>query len=608
LNSRNFFAELKRRNVYKVAVAYLVAAWLIVQISTQVFPFFEIPNSAVRLVVLVLILGFPIALVLSWAFEITPEGIKREEEVSPNESITHKTGRKLVRITIALAVIAAGLFAFQFLRPKLARTTETAATSAPLTGAIAGMPVDQKSVAVLAFANLSDEKGNESFADSVSEELLNVLGKVRGLKVTARTSAFHFKGKDIPIPEIARQLGVAYVVEGSVRRAGEKVRIAAQLIKAADGFQVWSDDFNRDLKDIFAVQQEIAGLIAKNLELKLGIKQTQPAPNPEAYQLYLEAVRLWGLRNVPSLDRAEQLLKRAIALQPDFARAHAAMGFVLSVRSNEFGNDPMAGQGRTLNEQALKWAERALALDPDLAEGYVAKGNVLENLGRWTECKEAYRRGIELDPNFATAHQWYARNLSEEGYIEEAMVEMKRAVELDPLAPRILDNYGGYLIWLGKYSEALEVLDQVLAIQPGSPQALSFKGVALVRAGRAEEGRTILQSLSRQPDQPDWTRVCLAAALVATGRRSEADALLQPPPAENFYHGLLLCALGRGDEAVPLLKPVVSIYRDMILWTFQDLMPRKSPEFHRKLAEWGMTESWQRAEAWREKNLPKKAP
>ncbi len=604
----NFFSELKRRNVYKVAVAYAVVAWLLIQAASIFFPAFDAPPWVMKIFIIVIIFGFPVALIFSWAFEITPEGIKREEDVAPNESITHKTGRKLVRITIALAVVAAGLLTFQFLRQKIARTAGAAATSAPLTASIATNAVDQKSVAVLAFANLSDEKGNESFADSVSEELLNVLGKVPGLKVTARTSAFHFKGKDTPVPEIARQLGVAYVVEGSVRRSGEKVRIAAQLIKAADGFQVWSDDFNRDLKDIFAVQAEIAGLIAKNLELKLGIKKNQTAPNPEAYQLYLEAVRLWGMRNAASLDRAEQLLQRAIALQPDFARADAAMGLVLSTRSSELGADPMAGEGRALNEHALQWAEQALALDPDLAEGYAAKGNVLENLGRWTECKEAYRRSIELDPNFASGHQWYARNLSEEGYIDQAMVEMKRAVELDPLAPRILDNYAGYLIWLEKYPEALEILDQVLAIQPSSPQALCFKGIALVKAGRAEEGRSILETLTRQPDQPELTPVSLAEAFLATGQRSEAEALLQHPPAENFYRGLLLCALGRGEEAVPLLKPVVSIYRDIILWTFQELMPRESPEFQRKLAEWGMTESWQRAETWRKKNLPKKAP
>ncbi len=604
----SFFAELRRRNVYKVAVAYVVVAWLLIQAASIFLPAFDAPSWVIKFLIVVIMLGFPIALVLSWALEITPEGIKRAEDVAPNESITHKTGRKLVRITIALAVIAAGLLAFQFLRPRIARTTGTAATPAPLTASIATDPVDQKSVAVLAFSNLSEEKGNESFADSVSEELLNVLGKVRGLKVTARTSAFHFKGKDTPIPEIARQLGVAYVVEGSVRRSGEKVRIAAQLIKAADGFQVWSDDFKRDLKDIFAVQEEIAGLIAKNLELKLGIKKNRTAPNPEAYQLYLEAVRLWGMRDAASLERAEQLLQRAIALQPDFARADAAMGFVLSVRSAELGNDPIAGEGRALNEQALQWAERALALDPDLAEGYAAKGNVLENLGRWTESKEAYGRSIELDPNFATAHQWYARNLSEEGYIDEAMVEMKRAVELDPLSPRILDNYGAYLTWLGKYPEALEVLDQVLAIQPGSPQARCFKAMALVKAGRAEEGRSILEKLAQEPEQPEWTPVSLAEALLATGRRTEAEVLLQHPSANNFFRGLLLCTLGHRDEAVSLLKPVVSIYRDIILWTFQEVMPRQSPEFHRKLADWGMTESWQRAETWRQKNLPKKAP
>jgi TolB-like protein/Tfp pilus assembly protein PilF len=604
----NFFAELKRRNVYKVAVAYVVVGWLLIQAASIFLPAFDAPSWVMKFLIVVIMLGCPVALVLSWAFEITPEGIKREEDVAPNESITHKTGRKLVRITIALAVIAAGLLAFQFLRPKIAKRTGAATTSAPLTASVAASPVDQKSVAVLAFANLSEEKGNESFADSVSEELLNVLGKVRGLKVTARTSAFHFKGKDTPIPEIARQLGVAYVVEGSVRRSAEKVRIAAQLIKAADGFQVWSDDFNRDLKDIFAVQEEIAGLIAKNLELKLGIKKDRPPPNPEAYQLYLEAVRSWGLRDTASLERAEQLLQRAIALQPDFARAQATMGFVLSVRSVERGDDPMAGEGRSLNEQALQWAEQALAFDPDLAEGYAAKGNVLDNLGRWTECKQAYRRSIELDPNFATAHQWYARSLSQEGYLDQAMAEMKRAVELDPLAPRILDNYATYLISAGKYTEALEILERALTIQPGSLQAQNFKGWALVKTGRTKEGRSIFEALSQRPERPEWNVASLAQTLLATGRRVEAEALLQRSPRENFYRGLLLCALGRGEEAIPLLKPVISIQRDIILWVFQEVMPRQSPEFHRKLAEWGMTDSWQRAEAWRDKNLAKKAP
>jgi TolB-like protein/Flp pilus assembly protein TadD len=592
MKDRNFFAELRRRNVFRAAAFYAASAWLLVQVATQVFPFFQIPNWVVRWIVLAAVIGFPFWLLFAWLYKWTSQGLQRETETAPIQPEARQARRNVDRWIMAmLAVAVVLLLTDRFVRRDKADQ-------------VADTP--EKSVAVLPFANLSDEKTNESFADSVSEELSNALGKVRGLKVTARTSAFHFKGKDLPIREIAQQLGVAYVVEGSVRRSDDKVRIAAQLIKATDGFQVWSDDFNRDLKDIFAVQEEIAGLIAKNLELKLGIKKDKPPPNPEAYQLYLEAVRLWGMRDAASLERAEQLLQRAISLQPDFARAHAAMGFVLSIRSAEGGYDPMAGEGRSLNERALQWTDRALALDPDLAEGYAAKGNVLDNLGRWTECKEAYRRSIELDPNFATAHQWYARQLSQEGYLDEAMVEMKLAVELDPLAPRILDNYAVQLISADKPAEALRVLDRALTVQPGSVQAQNFKGLALIEAGRTKEALTIFETLSQQPDRPEWNVANLAQTLVATGRRTDAEALLQRSPNEDFYRGLLLCALRRGEEGIQLLKPVASIQRDMILWTFQELMPRQSPAFQRKLAEWGMTESWQRAEAWRAKNLPKK--
>src|SRR5262249_25373492 len=255
----------------------------------------------------------------------------------------------------------------------------------------------------------------------------------------------------------------------------------------------------------------------------------------------------------------------------------------------------------------LKWAESALTLDPDLAEGYAAKGNVLDNLGRWNESKEAYHRSIALDPNFATAHQWYARGLSQEGYLDEAMAEMKRAVELDPLAPRILDNYGNLLMVAGRYSEALDILDRALVIQPGSAQAQCFKGFVLMKTGKADQARAIFETLDQRPDRLEWNAAHLAQTLVATNRRPEAEALLQRSSSENFYRGLLLCALGRGDEALPLMKPVVSIQRDMILWLFPDIMPRELPEFHPKLAEWDMTESWERAEHWRAKNLPKKS-
>ena len=469
------------------------------------------------------------------------------------------------------------------------------------------IPADDKSVAVLAFANLSDDKGNDSFGDSVSEELLNVLAKVPGLKVTARTSAFHFKGKDTPIPEIARQLGVAYVVEGSVRRSGDKVRITAQLIKAEDGFHVWSDTFTRDFKDIFAVQDEIAGLIADNLQLKLGMKVNRTAMNPEAYQFFLEAARAWNLRNAASVDRAEQLLRQALALQPVFPRALALMANVFSVRAIE-NAVRMGKQEKGMGAQALDWAERALAIDPELGEGHAAKGNALDVLGRWPEARAEYRRSTELAPNYATGHQWYARSLSQEGYLDESIAEMRRAAELDPLAPRILDNLSAAYSWAGRLPEALEAVDRALVIQPGSMQAQSFRASYLILLERYQEARPILEKLITDSTPPGWVKVDLARCYLATGRQAEAEALLTSVEMDrSLFQGILLCVLGRPSEGMALLQPSFSTERDVMLWTYQAYLPRESPEFQRKLAEWGMAESWQRAEAWRAKHLPKKA-
>src|ERR1041385_1627027 len=432
MNAKNFFAELKRRNVYKVAITYAVVAWLLVQAASIFLPAFDAPSWGMKFLIIAIVLGFPIALVLSWAFELTPEGIKREEDVAPNESITHQTGRKLVRITIALAVIAAGLLAFQFLRPKITRTTGAAATSTPLTTFVTSSAVDQKSVAVLAFANLSDEKGNESFADSVSEELLNVLGKVPGLKVTARTSAFHFKGKDTPIPEIAKQLGVAYVVEGSVRKAGDKVRITAQLIKAADGFHVWSDTFPRDLKDIFAVQEEIAGLIAQQLQLKLGMpSRATQVVNPEAHRLVLEGRYFWNLRSEEGFARAETAFKQALVIDPQFAPAHAGLALDYVIRGQYRVLDAISG-GPEDWVLGRAEAQKAIGLDPLQAEPYAALAYTLANEGRWKDSGQLFQKTFILNPNYAMAHFWHGLVLGSQGRLDLSLDEHRRAGELDP--------------------------------------------------------------------------------------------------------------------------------------------------------------------------------
>src|SRR5215471_2736398 len=325
----SFFAELRRRNVYKVAVAYLVASWLLIQIATQVFPFFDIPNWAVRLVVLILILGFPAALIFSWAFEITPEGIKRESEIESDKSITRKTGRKLVGFTVVLAVIAASLFVFQLVRPK--SEPEKSVATQPL-GEAKAAPISPKSVAVLAFDNLSDDKGSEYFSDGISEELLTVLQKIPGLHVAARTSAFSFKDKNATAQEIGRKLGVAHLVEGSVRKAGDMVRIAARLTQANTGEEQWSENYTRNLKDVFAVQTELAQTIVEQLRGQLTDggdakakaviqEQVQMAEkggtkNVEAHQHYLQG-RFYANRfSEKGITQALAEYQKAVDLDP----------------------------------------------------------------------------------------------------------------------------------------------------------------------------------------------------------------------------------------------------------------------------------------------------
>src|SRR6266852_2527462 len=273
MKTDNFFSELKRRNVYKVAVAYAVVAWLLIQASSIFLPAFDAPPWVMKIFIILIIFGFPVALIFSWAFQITPEGIKLESEIEPTKSIARRTGRKIVAVTIALAVVAAGLFVFQFVR---ARSTST---------------VPEKSIAVLPFENRSEDKANAYFADGIQDEILTRLSKISDLKVISRTSTQHYKSAPENLPEIARQLGVAHIVEGSVQKSGEAVRVNVQLIKAANDSHLWADTFDRKLTDIFSVETEVAKTIADQLRAKLTGHEEQviaakPTDNPEAYDAY----------------------------------------------------------------------------------------------------------------------------------------------------------------------------------------------------------------------------------------------------------------------------------------------------------------------------------
>ncbi len=466
-------------------------------------------------------------------------------------------------------------------------------------GKIASGSIPAKSVAVLAFANLSDDKQNEYFSDGISEELLNVLAKVPGLKVSARTSAFHFKGKDTPIPEIAKQLGVAYVVEGSVRKAGNLVRITAQLINAADGFHVWSDSFDREVKDTFALQDEIAGLIAKNLQLKLGDSVAARPVDPEAFRLYLEGREAWNRRTDEGLDEAEKLVGRAIEKDPQFARALAAMADVWAIRA-VFAQD--TGQSSDpFQDAARSWATKALAADPNLAEPYATRGILLARAGELAAAESVFRQALALNPNYASAHQWYGKMLVENGEIERGLQELELARQLDPLSPIIAANSAGALLMARRYGEALVLFDRVEALGHGDFGGEDMRPRALFRLGRRDEAIAgIRRNLRNSHFWDNLSQRGDLAILAQVGEKQEAaDRLaleLTNHPLRREVTAEIYMALGRRDEAIALLTRE-KIKTDA-LWSLLDPVwdpIRNEPDFLGAVEKSGYETAYRRA-------------
>jgi TolB-like protein/Tfp pilus assembly protein PilF len=432
VNLPNFFTELKRRNVYKVAVAYAVVAWLLIQVATQVFPFFEIPNWAIRLVVLLLALGFPIALILAWAFELTSEGIKRAEDVTPNESRAKRTGSQFGIVIVIVALLAGGLFAYQLLSHKGVVPTASA-------------PPDKKSVAVLPFENLSLDKENAFFAQGIQDEIITTLSKISDLRVISRTSTARYQSKPENLSQIASELGVANLLEGSVQKSGGRVHINVQLIRAETDSHLWAQSYDRDLTDIFTVEGEVAKNIADSLRATLSAQEkerieTKPTDNADAYVLYLRA-RQYQTRPdtfLQDFQSASQLFEQAIALDPDFALAHARLSVVTSSIYHWFQPTDATKQ------KAYAEAMESLRLQPNLGEGHMALGlyfyyeeadydramheldlaaranpndgdvslfaaAVKRRRGNWNEAIAAYKHAEEIDPRFITDIFWPAR-------------------------------------------------------------------------------------------------------------------------------------------------------------------------------------------------------
>src|SRR6266702_2478836 len=526
----NFFAELKRRNVVRMAGLYLVGAWLLTQVASTVLPMFGAPDWLPRSIVILLVIGFVPALIFSWAFELTPQGLKRDEDVPLEQSIAPQTGRRMNRLIIAVLVLALGYFAVD--KFVLSQRREKSAAGTPSSESNAAP--NEKSVAVLAFANLSDDKGSEYFSDGISEELLTVLQKIPGLHVAARTSAFSFKGKNATAQEIGQKLGVAHLVEGSVRKSGDNVRIAARLTRADTGEQLWSENYTRDLKDVFAVQTELAQTIVAQLRGQLTGGAADPViqaqvqaaekggtKNVEAHQQYLQGRFYSDRHSEAGAAQALTAYQRAVQLDPSFALAWAGLAQT-HVWNCEFSTEGgLAGFDAHLTA-AREATERALSIEPNLLEALLARAEVQLFDFDWNGAAETLRTALAkapANPGLLIA----AGNLAiTQGNVERGIALYREVVALDPVNPQARSYLAFNLAATGQFAEAQAEYPRVVELNPAAPYAHAGLGLAFLVKGKFEEAVT-----AAQDEAAEWAKlVIVAIARWSQKRIPESDAAL----------------------------------------------------------------------------------
>jgi TolB-like protein/Flp pilus assembly protein TadD len=547
----NFFSELKRRNVYKVAVAYAVVGWLIAQIATQIFPFLEIPNWIVRLVIVLIAIGFPIALVIAWAFEATPEGIKRTEVADTMPAVAGQKKHVWIYVVVIGAAISVALFF-------LGRYTAGNGTPRPSEAAT----VSAKSIAVLPFDNLSRDPDNAFFAEGVQDEILTRLAKVADLKVIARTSTQKFKSAPTDLREVAKQLDVTNILEGSVQKVNDQVRVNVQLINALTNAHLWAEIYDRKLTDIFAVESDIAKTIADTLQVKLtgSEKQliaSQATNDTTAYELYHKGRSLWGKRTGDNIPKAIAFFEQAIARDPNYALAYAGLASAYILSPFYTGADRREA-GSKAKEAALK----ALRLDPNLAEAHAALGKVLffSEIDLAGATRE-YKRAIELKPNDADAHHWFSNDsLAALGQFDEAIAEGKRSVELDPLSIVINADLGETFFYARRFDESVAQLRKTLEIDPTSFYAHYNLGIALQAKGDLSGAITEYEKAKQLSDNPA-VATFLAQAKAHAGDKdaarrmlSELDQISQHREVVGYLRALLYLSLNNKDEALRWLE------------------------------------------------------
>jgi len=493
--------ELKRRNVFKAGAAYLALGWVVTQVTSTVAPLLHLPDWIGPVVVWIGVIGFPFVILFSWIYELTPEGLKREREVDRSASITHITSRRLDYIIIGLLVLAIGLFAFDRFSPRKAEpvvssgeATTPAPTSASAPSSASAAPAaSDSSIAVLPFVDMSQTKDQEYFSDGLSEELLNLLAQVPQIRVIARTSSFAFKGKEAGIAEIARTLNVANVLEGSVRKSGDTLRITAQLIRTADSSHLWSETYDRQLTDVFKVQDEIAAAVVAQLKVKLlpaqQVTNQHRTSSAEAHSQYLLGNQFFNRNSIDGYRLAVQAYDKAIALDPNFAAAHAGLGLALLYAADYASSAEEMEQDRQRAQGAM---EKAVALGPDLADGYVARGWMRSSVTwDWNGGEADFAKALALEPGNASTLRRYAVVLQNFGRLAESIAATRKAIELDPLSAAAWTNLGNvYLADRSRFPEAREALERALAINPESSFANFTLGALELLEGNAQAGLT----------------------------------------------------------------------------------------------------------------------
>ena len=569
------FEELKRRNVIRVGAAYVVMSWLVIQIAETIFPLFGFGDMPARVVVILAAIGFFPVLIFAWAYELTPEGIKLESEVERDKSITGHTGKRLDMITILTAVAAVGLFAYSQLlgKPAAGPAPALEATlAAPTAEGTVAASAEQarfldRSIAVLPFVNMSSDPEQEYFSDGISEEVLNLLAQIPEMKVISRSSAFSFKDKDLELTEIAERLNVAHILEGSVRKGGDKVRITAQLIDMRTDTHLWSETWDRSLEDVFAVQDEIARDVARQLKIQiLDGGPTSHVVNAEAYTLYLQAMRLIDLSSLQSLLDAQTQLERALELQPDYVEALLALSdaeFSLSIADTE---TPVKDR----LERLESYVARAEQIDPEHPKVIAAKASMALNNGDWAEAARYVEKSMRVAPTDVETLRSAAALASALGRIEESIVLSRHLLDIDPVSSQGYYRMAYRYNYAQDFEKGIPLLRKALLLSPDAASARYQLGENFLFLGRFDEA---LDQFLLEED-PEYNVKGQALVAFARGDIENYERLLteliegwgKKWPSEVAH---VLAYAGDKDGAFEWLDKAVAINEDGLFDQFQ---------------------------------------